>query len=212
MSDQPGYSLPPMPSADDQSDPAGVPVFFDLDPTTAAKIAEEVIEEVKVFNTNDYTIPAAQVSRYSAGVHVTEVDVLPDDVQAAIDQAELQTLNDTVTSVKDPDPVLGVVTPETATDPEKPRVRLLREAAGLITGARESEYGTPQVNFQRIADFWNVQFSHLLADGKKFQPVDVALGMIQVKMGRAVQTPNEDTFKDIAGYTGIAYELTQDED
>lgn len=208
MSDQP-YALPPMPSADDQSGPADVPVFFD-----PAPITEETVEQEKNFNTNDYTLhlPPASVSHFSGAVHVAPVDALPDDVQAAIDLSELQTLNDAVSSVKDPDPLLGVVQPETPADPEKPRVRLLREAAGLITGARESEYGTPQVNFQRIADLWNVQFNHLLADGKKFQPVDVALGMIQLKMGRAVQTPNEDTFKDIAGYTGIAYELTQDED
>lgn len=200
MSDQP-YSLPPMPSEDDK------PVFFD-----PAPITEEEAERAKQFNTNDYTvsIPVASVSHFNGAVHVTPVDALPEDVQAAVDQAELQTLKDQISDVVE-EPLLGVVTPDTA-PAEKPRVRLLREAAGLITGDREHEYGTPQVNFQRIADLWNVQFNHLLAEGKKFQPVDVALGMIQVKMGRAVQTPNEDTFKDIAGYTGIAFELTQDED
>lgn len=211
MTDQP-YSLPPMPSADDQTDPASVPVFLDLD--LNATLSEEAVEAAKQMNTNDYvvSIPPASVSHFSGAVHAAPVDALPDDVQRAVDEAELQTLKDTVTSLENQEPLLGVVKPQNTSEAEKPRVRLLREAAGLITGARESEYGTPQVNFQRIADLWNVQFNHLLAEDKKFEPVDVALGMIQVKMGRAVQTPNEDTFKDIAGYTGIAYELTQDED
>jgi hypothetical protein len=206
-----------MPSSDDQANPAGVPVFLDIDPDTA--VTEETAEAAKQMNTNDYTVsaPPVTVSHFNGAVNVSQVDALPDDVQAALDQKEtefqtaLRSLGDTVESIGDQEALLGVVPPTTA-PAEKARVRLLREAAGLITGDREHEYGTPQVNFQRIADLWNVQFNHLLAEDKKFQPVDVALGMIQVKMGRAVQTPNEDTFKDIAGYTGIAYELTQDED
>jgi hypothetical protein len=100
----------------------------------------------------------------------------------------------------------GVVTPPV----DHPRVKLLREAATLITGDREQDYGTPQVNFQRIADLWNVQLKELLAPGKKFSPMDVALAMTQVKMGRAVQTPTEDSFKDAAGYIALAYELSLD--
>ena len=194
MSDQP-YSLPPMPSADDQSGPASIPA--------AQSFEDELVEALST----PLPVNAAAVSEL--------VYCLPVDAQAALnakDDAALSPDNEPV-DASEPAPILGVVTPEETTAPaEKARVRLLREAAGLITGDREHEYGTPQVNFPRIADLWNVQFNHLLAEDKKFQPVDVALGMIQVKMGRAVQTPNEDTFKDIAGYTGIAYELTQDED
>jgi hypothetical protein len=85
---------------------------------------------------------------------------------------------------------------------------MLREAATLIAGDREAEYGTPQVNFGRIADLWNVQFRHLLAEGKTFTPKDVALGMTQVKLARAIQTPKRDSFVDAAGYVALAYELS----
>lgn len=192
MSDQP-YSLPPMPSADDQSGPASIP---------AAQSFEDELVEATTAPLDANTAATPEL-----------VYTLPNDVQTALNDRDSSALSpdDTV----EPEPILGVVTPSAHTnvaEAEKPRVRLLREAAGLITGDREQEYGTPQVNFQRIADLWNVQFHHLLAEGKQFDPVDVALGMIQVKMGRAVQTPNEDTFKDVAGYTGIAYELTLNED
>jgi hypothetical protein len=95
---------------------------------------------------------------------------------------------------------------------DKPRVAVLKEAASLITGDREAEYGTPQVNFQRIADLWNVQLAHLLKDDVKIQPTDVALAMLQVKLGRAVQSPKRDTFVDIAGYAGLAFELSETDD
>lgn len=121
-------------------------------------------------------------------------------------------------------PLTGVVPPnqyvsgpqgpavgQTNVAPDKPRVAVLKEAAGLITGDREAEYGTPQVNFQRIADLWNVQLAHLLKDGEKIKPTDVALAMLQVKLGRAVQSPKRDTFVDIAGYAGLAFELSEDD-
>jgi len=99
----------------------------------------------------------------------------------------------------------GVVQPPSETDP--PRVGLLRRAAQLITGDRESDYGPPSENFARIADMWNVQFSKKLAPGVKFTPQDAALGMLLVKLARAVETPTEDSFVDAAGYVALAYEL-----
>ncbi len=92
------------------------------------------------------------------------------------------------------------------TDPT--RVSILNEAVSLTTGDRLNDYGPPEVNFQRIADLWNVQFARLLRDGSRFTPTDVALGMAQVKLARAVQSPIRDTFVDLAAYAAIAGELS----
>jgi len=133
------------------------------------------------------------------------VDVTPEEAgYAEVTPAVQQGLN----------ALTGVVPPPNqppAPHADKPRVAVLKEAAALITGDREAEYGTPQVNFQRIADLWNVQLAHLLKDGVKIQPTDVALAMLQVKLGRAVQSPKRDTFVDIAGYAGLAFELSEDD-
>lgn len=104
-------------------------------------------------------------------------------------------------------PITGVVNPPI----DHARVRLLREAAALITGDREQDYGSPQDNFARIATLWNVQLAKRLAPGEKFTPTDVALAMVQVKLARAIQTPTEDSFKDAAGYIALAFELSQDD-
>jgi hypothetical protein len=118
----------------------------------------------------------------------------------------------------DDTPLLGVVTPPPANvntsapapvDDTPERVKVLREAASLITGDRQQDYGPPEVNFQRIADLWNVQAGHLLKDDATFSPVDVALLLLQLKMARAVQSPKRDTFVDAAGYAGIAAELSE---
>ena len=110
--------------------------------------------------------------------------------------------NDSLTS-SNPHALLGVVQPEQV----PPRVAILEEAKALIIGARQQEYGPPEVNHQRIADLWNVQFAHLLADGKKFTPSTVAMAMLQLKAARAVQSPGHDTLVDLIGYAAIAAEL-----
>lgn len=106
-------------------------------------------------------------------------------------------------------PLTGVVHPlEPSPDPE--RVKVLREAAALITGERQIDYGPPAVNFQRIADLWTIQAQTVLKDGTKFDPTLVALMLTQLKMARAVQSPKHDTFVDAAGYIALAAELVQE--
>ena len=104
--------------------------------------------------------------------------------------------------------LLGVANPddETAThflDKQPARVEALREAANLITGDRQQDYGPPEVNFQRIADVWTVLL------GRKFTPSEVALAMIGLKMARAAEGYKRDTYIDLAGYAALLIELAE---
>lgn len=87
-----------------------------------------------------------------------------------------------------------------------PRRELLEEAANLIDGDRNVTYGSPTQNFQNIADLWNIQFAHLLADGQKFTGINVAEAMIQVKLARNIAQKKRDTMVDIAGYAACGWE------
>ena len=83
------------------------------------------------------------------------------------------------------------------------RTHILETANNLITGSRESEYGSPWLNFQNIADRWS---QHLGIDIEAYQ---VALMMADLKIARMATTglPHEDSFVDICGYAALAAEL-----
>ena len=84
------------------------------------------------------------------------------------------------------------------------REEALSEAKSLITGDREREYGNPRENFSRIAERLNVSFPDA-----NFTPYDVAIMMIDVKMGRISEGYKRDTLIDIIGYAAIAVELAE---
>lgn len=98
--------------------------------------------------------------------------------------------------------LLGVVLPRT------PHVReeILNEAGDIIVGDRQKEYGPPSVNFQRIADIWNVLFPE-----REWTPADVALAMIGLKLGRTPEGYKRDTAVDLAGYAALYAELSEDD-
>jgi hypothetical protein len=71
---------------------------------------------------------------------------------------------------------------------------IAEEALAAVTGPRQRDYAHPKVNFQRIADLW----SPIL--GVKVTPEQVALCMIQVKVGRLMNRYTRDSVVDILGY------------
>lgn len=87
------------------------------------------------------------------------------------------------------------------------RARVLEEAKLITATDRNSSYGEPEDNFQRIADFWNVFLEPQLKDGVKLIPGDVAALMIMVKLAREMNAPNEDNKTDIAGYAACWAEV-----
>ena len=92
------------------------------------------------------------------------------------------------------------------------REKLLAKAASLITGQRQEDYGSPEENFQHIADSWTVHLRQILKRDAKISPRQVAEMMVLLKMARTIKSPTEDSYVDAAGYAGIAGELAEREE
>jgi hypothetical protein len=83
------------------------------------------------------------------------------------------------------------------------RVEALREAAKIIDGDRNAQYGDPEDNFDRTARIWSVILNHQVT------AEDVAMMMIGLKVARYAANSGfqGDTWIDIAGYAGCGYEV-----
>ena len=83
------------------------------------------------------------------------------------------------------------------------RVEALREAARIISGERNKQYGGPEENFERIARIWEIIF------GIPVSNEDVAMAMVAVKVARYASKSGyqPDTWIDIAGYAACGYEV-----
>ena len=90
-----------------------------------------------------------------------------------------------------------------APEPVIPRVEALREAARIIAGDRDVQYGGPEENLTRIAKIWSVLFE------REITAEEVAMAMVGVKLARFVSKSGfqPDTWVDIAGYAGCGYEV-----
>ena len=83
------------------------------------------------------------------------------------------------------------------------RVEALREAARIISGDRNKQYGSPEDNFERTAKIWSVIL------GVPISNEDVARMMVGLKVARYASKSGfqGDTWVDIAGYAGCGYEV-----
>lgn len=80
------------------------------------------------------------------------------------------------------------------------RARVLDEAKRITATDRNSAYGEPEDNFQRIADYWDIWLKDRLKEGESITAEDVPALMIFVKMAREMNAPKEDNKTDGAGY------------
>ncbi len=84
------------------------------------------------------------------------------------------------------------------------RSYILAEAKQCVCGHREQDYGTPENNFQLIADLWNAY----MGQGPLFTPKDVAMLMSLLKIARIrTGTGTADCYIDLAGYAACAGEI-----
>ena len=83
---------------------------------------------------------------------------------------------------------------------------ILTKAGACVSGDRESDYGSPEQNFQRIASFWSTYlgFECKAAITAK----DVAAMLSLVKIARiASGHAKDDNWVDLAGYAACGGEI-----
>jgi hypothetical protein len=81
---------------------------------------------------------------------------------------------------------------------------VLADASCIIRGARQASYGSPELSFNRIADYWNVYLAHTGCTVKNIDAIDVANMMILLKMARETYAHKTDNYVDICGYAALA--------
>jgi hypothetical protein len=84
---------------------------------------------------------------------------------------------------------------------------ILRGAADIVDGARNSQHGDKERSFECIAEAWAWYIGHMK---QEITPKDVANMMVLLKIGRSLYgEPITDHFMDMAGYAAIAGELAE---
>lgn len=87
------------------------------------------------------------------------------------------------------------------------RKTILDAATTCVCKDRLAEYGTPEESFGRIASLWSAY------KGVDFDPFDVAMMMVLLKVSRAKGSPTHmDSYVDLCGYGSIAGELANKEE
>lgn len=95
------------------------------------------------------------------------------------------------------------------------RSDILDKAKECVCGQREQDYGTPESNFQLIADLWNAYLGDNCCENVEgyaclndLTPTDVAMMMALLKIARIKNGGGTgDSFVDLAGYAACGGEL-----
>ena len=89
------------------------------------------------------------------------------------------------------------------------RETILHQAAQMVSGDRQDDYGTPENNFQTIANLWNAYLSaSRSAAPSRLTPVDVAAMMALLKIARVASGHGKtDNWIDLAGYAACGGEI-----
>lgn len=80
---------------------------------------------------------------------------------------------------------------------QKQLASILNEAAGLVHGNRQEDYGDPLQSLERVAMMWSAIL------GVTVKPEQVPLCMIALKISRECHRPKRDNRVDIAGYAEL---------
>jgi hypothetical protein len=80
------------------------------------------------------------------------------------------------------------------------RTQVLEEAASLINGQREKDYGDASESFSAIAQMWSAYLNHSVA------PSDVCHMMALLKIARLRNGAHRDSSNDACGYLALGAE------
>ena len=89
------------------------------------------------------------------------------------------------------------------------REYILKEAARIVCGDRNEQYGEPEDSFRAIAEFWETYVREkCVTPGEDvcIRSADVAIMMVLLKVARTIGGTKADTYIDIAGYAACAAE------
>lgn len=88
------------------------------------------------------------------------------------------------------------------------RADILDQAKKCVCGHREQDYGTPESNFQLIADLWNGYLGFMDHPQDQIRATDVAMLMALMKIARIRNGGGSgDSFVDLAGYAACGGEI-----
>lgn len=92
--------------------------------------------------------------------------------------------------------------PTVKTPPAKVRDQVIDQAASLISGDRDEQYGPAQLSFQNIADVWGVIL------GKRPTEKQVGLMLAGLKLARlSYDIDHTDSWTDMIGYAALGAEV-----
>jgi len=83
-------------------------------------------------------------------------------------------------------------------DSKQKREAVIEEVKKMINGSREEDYGTPEMNFKRIASLWSIYLGFIV------DKHDVAMMMALFKIARLMGGRTHDSYIDAIGYLTIA--------
>ena len=137
-------------------------------------------------------------------------------------QELLRKLQTTLSEYLEPEPSEGILVGpdpiETEDDctygggemPRLTRAEVLHRAEQCVCGEREQDYGTPEDNFETIAEFWITYLNRACVDEEGcvyIDATDVAMMMALLKIARiAGGAGTRDSFIDLAGYAACGGE------
>lgn len=87
---------------------------------------------------------------------------------------------------------------------------MLHEAAHIVAGNRDQQYGGPEDSFEAIAAHWTAYLARRKGLTSSLHAEDIAAMMTLLKVAR-LETGDKiqpDTWTDIAGYAACGYEIT----
>lgn len=87
-------------------------------------------------------------------------------------------------------------------------VSVLQEAENIINGDRREAYGPVSEYFEAIAARWTQVLKSKLGEGESVSAHDVAICMIDLKVVKEINSHKRDNLVDIAGYSGLADQVS----